>query len=593
MKYISIITICFFLQPLSGLSQYALDTIDPLFNQLLNSGRITESYAFSKNATILFSNDHSNRATTISIQIFSSNSLQITGQPAYMKIPELKRIKLDSTLITVQNLSENMQAPLNGYWGNYAVPVFDSTEVIVTVGGVDHENAGDYEFSVWENNSKQVVSWRDIHLFCKSYISTYKANGQLTTEMAYIGAFKTGFGNALSITVRQKKDKKIAGSISAYWLNRGPIVMSAFSTDELADILTYFRSKSFSDVFQPVEGTELSKELRPKDSLLIKRAHFAAGKNSLMFYLDDKVRTKELIEYNIISDGDSSGWKVNNFDVNMIWLKNLPPGKHRLLIRYSFQPQQVCSYPFSIDYIWYQTVAFKIAVGLLGLVLLGFIYLLCLSRKQKQNLLKEQMQNQHTQNALKSIRSQFNPHFVFNALNSIQGLITKNDIEASNRYLSEFSSLMRDSLKESDKEYISVATEIKMLESYLQLEKLRFGFNYSITTDEGIDIHATEVPALLLQPLIENAIKHGIAALYSKGTLSIRFIKSGNDMQAFIADNGKGFDANNPFTGFGLKLTKERIDLLNNILKDQSIEISFTKTAEGMTVSLLFKNWLT
>ena len=234
----------------------------------------------------------------------------------------------------------------------------------------------------------------------------------------------------------------------------------------------------------------------------------------------------------------------------------------------------------------------KIYTPLHGISLAGFIVLLLRLRQQKQKLYTEQLQKQQVQAELKSIHSQFNPHFVLNALSYIQSLITKNDLDGANKYLSEFSTLLRDSLKNSGKEMVSLSLEIKMLDSYLQLEQLRFGFKYTIDVDESIDKIATEIPALLLQPLVENAVKHGISPLYNKGTLGIHFKKTIRDMLVIISDNGSGYDTNKTSGGFGLKLTRERIELLNKMLKEQSIAYTVTNSPNGTFVNLLFKNWL-
>lgn len=103
----------------------------------------------------------------------------------------------------------------------------------------------------------------------------------------------------------------------------------------------------------------------------------------------------------------------------------------------------------------------------------------------------------------KAIRSQFNPHFVFNALNSIQSLIGKGDTESAEKYLNDFSGLMRQSLRESESKLVSIAQETELLEKYLRLEQLRFGFNYTFSCD--LDAHTTDIPALLLQPVVENS----------------------------------------------------------------------------------------
>ncbi|MGG9960228.1 sensor histidine kinase [Ferruginibacter sp. SUN106] len=566
-----------------------VDSIHPLFKGELNGDLIREQFAASsspRNAAMLKNNP------VISIGVFSSNKLSVTRQMAHEKLPELKNFNLDSSAI--------MEVPAGGYAGKFAIPVFDSSGIIVTVNGITQQNAADYEFRVLENKTKEILTWQRVKLFCEPYFFI-SPNGIDETEVAYLGQFKTGFGNSLTIQVRKKNPLKelntlqgksgsenIVASISALWINRAPSVLGVFTTNNMQSFLAVFKTQWQNDVLmlQTVE------ERKTKDSLLVLQKEFKPGENNLIFYLDDKIRTKEIIEYNLVLDGKSSGWKINDFDLNLIWLKNLVPGKYALQIRYSIQRPNVFVYEFTVAAAWHQTLAFKIIAVALTIGLIGFVLLFFKSRRQKLQLQKEALQKHQTQTELKSIRSQFNPHFVFNALSSIQSLITKNDTEGANKYLSEFSTLLRDSLKGSSNEMISLTTEIKMLESYLNLEQLRFGFTYTITTDSAIDKNAIDVPALLLQPLVENAVKHGIASLYKEGNLNINFKKDASDMLVIITDNGKGFDTGAATNGYGMKLTHDRISLLNKILKEQSIEMVIDSSVKGTNINLLFKNWL-
>lgn len=559
----------------TSLSQNMPDIIHPLFRGNLNGDLIREYYSFSSaKSPERFSEP------VIILGLFSSNKLMITKQLAHEKLPELKNFATDSSSI--------MEIPAGGYAGKFAIPVFDSSGIIVTANGVNKLNAAAYEFRVLENKTKEVIPWRNITLFCEPYLSSNKPDGTEETQVAYLGEFKTVFGNSLTVEIKKKDTPDVLKSISAIWINISPSVLGVFTANDMQSFLSVFKKQWQHDVL-----IELTREERiARDSLLMLKNNFTSTESSLIFYLDNKIKSKEVIEYNLISGKQNTGWKANDFDVNLIWLKNLSPGNYTLQMRYSIQRHNISAYEFTIDAAWYQTITFKIITGILGMMFLSFIVILFISYKQKQKLKKEQLQNLQTQTELKSIRAQFNPHFVFNALSSIQGLITRNDMDGANRYLSEFSTLMRDSLKENSNDSVSLATEIKMLDSYLKLEQLRFGFGYTIQSDTTIDKNAVQVPALLLQPLVENAVKHGISSLYEKGLLTISFKRSFADMSATISDNGDGFTVTNSTEGYGLKLTKDRIILLNKMLKEQLIELSIHSSNGGTVIHLLFKNWL-
>ncbi len=220
-----------------------------------------------------------------------------------------------------------------------------------------------------------------------------------------------------------------------------------------------------------------------------------------------------------------------------ILLTDLQHGDDYLLqVRYIIHPRYIQEYTFSVDPRWYQTAKFKMYL-LFGCLCVGFAFVLF---NYRQRVKTARWKKDQLSLELKAIRAQLNPHFVFNALSSIQGLINKNDIAKANHYLVEFSSLLRESMANNDKEMIPLGNELKILETYLKLEQLRFHFQYEIIVDEALNKNAIEIPSLLLQPLIENAIKHGVSALNEKGLIMIRICKNNNDLLAIITDNGNG-----------------------------------------------------
>ncbi len=554
-------------------SQNMVDTIHPLFKGDINGDSIRRYLESTYSSPVNFQKN-SQTVPTLRFVAFYSNSLSITGQMAHEKIPALKLLET--------NTSRVYEMPSGGYAGKYAIPIFDSTGIIITVSGINRKNAADYEYRVLENKTTAIIPWRSCNLFCESYYGRRNPDGTDEKETAYLGQFRTSWGNNLLFQVRRKESPEILITLAASWINRAPSVLGVFRSGDMPAFLSVFKDQWEHDLL--IKHTPA--ERMAKDSQFVLLHEFGPTENTLIFYLDDKVRSKEIIEYNL----DNTDWKINDFDLNLIWLKDLSPGKHRLQIRYSLQRQNITVYNFTIAAAWHQTILFKITLGILALALVGFILLLFRTKQQKAKRYLEQLRKQQTESELKSIRAQFNPHFVFNALSSIQGLITKNDTDNADKYLTEFSTLLRDSLKESGNESTSLAKEISMLSTYLELEKLRFGFNYTIATDKEIDINAVEIPSLLIQPLIENAVKHGVAAKYERGELTIRFKKSSADLIILIEDNGEGFDPGKTTTGYGLKITQERIDLLNKLSTNQHIDLSFTPSETGTSVCLLFKN---
>jgi len=145
--------------------------------------------------------------------------------------------------------------------------------------------------------------------------------------------------------------------------------------------------------------------------------------------------------------------------------------------------------------------------------------------------------------ALKSLRSQMNPHFIFNALNSVNSFISKSDERSANKYLSDFSKLMRQVMENSKHDFILLSSEIEILKLYLSLEHFRFKekFDYSFNIDPKILTDQFDIPPMLLQPYIENAIWHGLRYKEEKGFLKVNFeLDKNNFLLVTIEDNGIG-----------------------------------------------------
>lgn len=144
--------------------------------------------------------------------------------------------------------------------------------------------------------------------------------------------------------------------------------------------------------------------------------------------------------------------------------------------------------------------------------------------------------------ALKSLRSQMNPHFIFNALNSVNNYISKHDERSANRYLSDFSTLMRTVLENSEEDFIGLPRELELLELYLKLEQSRFPdkFSYSIKVEDSVDREAYKIPPMLLQPYLENAIWHGLRYREKPGFLKVHLSQKNDTLVICIEDNGIG-----------------------------------------------------
>lgn len=182
--------------------------------------------------------------------------------------------------------------------------------------------------------------------------------------------------------------------------------------------------------------------------------------------------------------------------------------------------------------------------------------------------------------ALKSLRSQMNPHFIFNALNSVNSFIASHDERTANKYLSDFSQLMRSVLENSEEDFIPLEKEIELLELYTQLEHFRFKdkFDYHITVAENVSINDFLIPPMLLQPYIENAVWHGLRYKEEKGELNITVAsKSKDEITISITDDGIGREKSKALktenqkkqNSKGMNNIKKRVAILNEMYKDK------------------------
>lgn len=222
--------------------------------------------------------------------------------------------------------------------------------------------------------------------------------------------------------------------------------------------------------------------------------------------------------------------------------------------------------------------------GLLLATLTGFILYY---RKRNAEALKQEAEFDAivSDTELKALRAQMNPHFIFNALNSINDFISKNDADSASHYLTKFAKIMRQILETSSQNEIPLDEDLKILELYLQIENMRLKnkFTYSIVVDDDVDVENTLIPPLILQPFIENSIWHGISKKETTGHIQINIKKENNMLVCIVDDNGIGrklgaHDQKSNKNALGTNITKSRIEIINK-----------KKNSNG-TVTLIDKN---
>lgn len=309
------------------------------------------------------------------------------------------------------------------------------------------------------------------------------------------------------------------------------------------------------------------------------KSNFKPTENTFEFTLlaiTQKFKNKLKYQYRL--EGYDTKWYTTNFSNNKIRYTQLPDGKYTLKVKAVYNTsvsETTTLYSFQIESVFWKTKEFILfsIVALFGLIFLIYnLRIRFVVAKKNKEIEKEKYIQELNKSKLTTLKSQMNPHFIFNALNSIQEFILLNKKELASNYLADFADLMRSYLQHSQEDSVSIQDEIETLDLYLKLEKIRFDddFEYTIQCDNQIDKDQTYMPSFLVQPFVENAIKHGLLHRSGLKKLSVTFTKlSNHTLQCEIEDNGIGRAAsahiNNKrkHQSFATKASQSRLDLLN------------------------------
>ncbi len=255
--------------------------------------------------------------------------------------------------------------------------------------------------------------------------------------------------------------------------------------------------------------------------------------------------------------------------------------------------KSVLEYPFFIPKYFYETWWFRIAVALFLVAFLFGLAEVYKKRQQKKMYVKHQL----LRAGMRALKAQMNPHFMFNALNSVRHLLLSSKNEEADTYLTRFSTMLRGLLNDMEQTKTSLALEVRMLRNYLTLEKIRLSktLDWAIKVEDGLELDKLLIPPMLIQPLLENAIWHGLQPLDKTGEILVRFQLEKAILQCIITDNGKGFDPSEKKTtghlekggGMGLKNVKERLRLFSEFdRKPYTIKIESNTEGAGTKITI-------
>jgi two-component sensor histidine kinase len=269
-----------------------------------------------------------------------------------------------------------------------------------------------------------------------------------------------------------------------------------------------------------------------------------------------------------------TNWTSQSAAATKVSYLALKPGNYTFeaRVRTSDVVTPIQSRNFVIKKPFWMTYWFGTAMVLLFFGIVYLVFKWATNRARKKQLIKEQL----ALSQLTALRTQMNPHFMFNVLNAVQGLIYSNQKSRANEYLGTFSDLMRKTLDVSDKRSISIYEELETIKLYVELEKARFegdDFDFILDFPKQVDLHQYQIPSLIVQPFVENAIKHGLMHKTGKKILSLSIKKEKENYWEFeIKDNGIGREQSGKINAsmkkhqsFATKATSNRITLINKL----------------------------
>jgi two-component system LytT family sensor kinase len=489
---------------------------------------------------------------------------------------------------------------MNKIFRSFIIP--NGSEVTLIAMGINSANVKDYRYRVVENDSTEIVHW--------SPITSLQQNFGAKQPYGFVGAFKA-VNKQLMIEVVNINNYNIREGVVLSWRTdfRPVINQLLVSTPGAQDQVETFPSNKRSRPLNfDIRATAVNRGMATrfnKETDMPLDMHFNVDsvegialsfKNHVTvtytIYLIKQVSTK--------TDTAMLSYSVND---NMFLVEKKlfnQAGKYEVIVQRAgglgqWPESQVIRIPFEVKQppVSEKKVSVKQLIPYAIAVVLVIAVAFYLYRRQSTIRLRRVAQEKEVVGLkLRSIRAQLNPHFMFNALTSIQNLINKNNITGANYYLSKFAGLTRQVLDSSNEEMLSLEDELKVLTDYLQMEQLRFNFKYEVRADEQLDSANIEIPAMLMQPFVENAIKHGIAGLDEDGRIVVKVYADKNDLLLSVTDNGAGFTRDVKAGGYGIKLSEDRVTLLNQIYKDQTVTLSIDGTTQGTTVTVRLSNWI-
>lgn len=272
----------------------------------------------------------------------------------------------------------------------------------------------------------------------------------------------------------------------------------------------------------------------------------------------------------------------------------MPAGKAQdIYLRYNSQPETIHKITILVQPKPFQVPWGKVALISLLLLITGGIWFYLQNKRNKRKLSALKRKSEDTETRLLLLSGQLNPHFLFNSLSAIQGAFNSSNPERANAYIGNVAGFMRDVMDNSRKEFISLHEELTIETDYLKLEQERMDFSYVIDIAPEIQASMIDFPPLLLQPVLENSIRHAFNRDFALPMIHIKVFSEGRTMYVDIADNGNvNWDSALVREGHGLSLIRKRMAVYNDKLEAMSINMQINyREGTGTMTRFTFQNW--
>ncbi len=459
-------------------------------------------------------------------------------------------------------------------------------------GGDDYT---DLEFSA-EHNGRVIKPWTAFFTLGEdkehAILGEMEISGRTVSmpwkRTFFAGNFNLNVKDSLDITVRNAQTKKIIQKIlliraedraTNFVYYQMPLIGDQFSIN-LQEILNIS-----SDIPKVYHGDSVKVFWKDYASIGLIR-FIGLERNEVVQYSFEK---KPYMWKSVSSINSENG-------VFIILGNDMRAGTYQnIYLRYKSQPETVHRIRILVKKKPFEIPWGKIAAISILLLAASIICFYLWNKRNKQRLAVLRSKNQDIETRLSLLSGQLNPHFLFNSLNAIQGTINSGNPDRANAYIGNVAGFMRDVMDNGRKEFVSLQEEFKIEEDYLRLEQERMAFNYVINIAPGLNPSLIDFPPLLLQPILENSIRHAFGAELPDPKVAITVSSVIDALRVEITDNGRiGWDpVGTGEEGYGLSLIRKRIAVYNEKLDSMSIKMQINyQSGRGTITTFTFKNWL-